>query len=144
MGGVQGQVLCRAGRQAGLYLREDRGVQNARGQGEAGRVRCNLNKGRGTDADGAEVSLMSLDGGGMRQDWEMDAGLSQRPTHLHAELPNLQLQPPHPGLPLGHHGLQLGDQAAALLSLVVELLVQAVLGGTRLLLLQTQAAQNLL
>lgn len=104
-------------------------------------MRCNLNKGRRKGADGAE---MSLDGGWTRQDWEMAAGPSQGPTHLHTELPDLQLQPPHLGLPLSHHGLQLGHQAAALLGLVVELLVQAVLGGSRLFLLQTQAAQNLL
>lgn len=61
-----------------------------------------------------------------------------------AHLPNLQLQPPHLGLPLRHHGLQLGDEAAAPLSLVVELLVQAVLRRTCLFLLQTQAPQNLL
>lgn len=119
-----------------------RGAQvEAGSQVAPGRMRCHLNKGRWKDVGGAEKSL---DGAWTRQEQEMDAGLSPGPAHLHAELPNLQLQPPHLGLPLSHHGLQLGDQAAALLSLIVELLVQAVLGGSCLFLLQTQAAQNLL
>ena len=95
-----------------------------------GRMWCDLNKGRWKDVGAAEMSL--------------DAGPSQRPAHLHAELPNFQLQLPHLGLPLSHHGAQLGDEAAALLSLVVELLSQVVLGGSCLLLLKTQASQDLL
>lgn len=92
----------------------------------------------------AEVVEVSLDTGWTCQDLGMDAGLSQRPTHLHTELPDLHFQLPHLGLPLSHRGPQLGHEAAALLSLIVELLVQVVLGRSHLLLLQTQAAQNLL
>lgn len=95
-----------------------------------GRTWRALNKGRWKEVGVAEVSL--------------DAGPSQRPAHLRAELPNLQLQLPHLGLPLSHHGAQLGDEAAALLSLAVELLAQAALGGSCLLLLHTQAPQDLL
>lgn len=68
----------------------------------------------------------------------------QRPAHLYTELPRLHLQLLNSGLPLSYHGPQLGDEAAALLSLMVELLAQAVLGCSCLFLLQMHAAQNLL
>lgn len=94
----------------------------------------------------AQVKAGGEKGRWLRFLWILDglAGLSQHPTHLHTELPDLHLQLPHLGLPLSHRGPQLGHEAAALLSLIVELLVQVVLGRSHLLLLQTQTAQNLL
>lgn len=66
------------------------------------------------------------------------------PSHLCTELARLHLQLLHSGLPLSYQGPQLGDEAAALLSLLVELLVQPALGCSCLFLLQMHAAQNLL
>lgn len=91
-----------------------------------------------------EVAEISLDGRQAYWGLELAVGPGQCPTHLHAKLANLQLQLLHLGLPLSHHGPQLGDEAAALLSLTVDPLVQAELRSPGLLLLQTQAAQDLL
>lgn len=82
-----------------------------------------------------EVAEVSLDASWTCQDFGMDSGPRQGPTHLHTKLPDLQFQLPHLGLPLSHHGPQLGHKAAAPLSLVVELLVQVVLGHSCLFLL---------
>ena len=49
------------------------------------------------------------------------------PAHLDTELPNLQLQLPHLGFTISHHGPQLGHKAAASLGLTVDLLVQVLL-----------------